>query len=1503
MEFLPAKNEPDLPIDAVRVNWYYRPKDIQRRVQDTRIVFASMHSDTCPLTSLRGKCNIQHISDIPNLDQYRTQKDSFWFSSLYDRYMQRYYEVILTSKVINVPQHVKNVLDERWKFVLVEVGRGRELTSAVKTCKKCSQYSANHDSVDCAVCKNTYHMACIRPPLLKKPARGFAWACAACSRAQELKLEARNTPTLTDSGLNGEDEPVEEEEEDPTSRGQMTRESSVAPGSHPPPTAAQIAQANLWPYRYLGIHCRVEDALDYDDRIYPRASSRLGPRHQANVTVWHGRPVELVKPADVKKKYVKNAAHKKDPKLSRETLAALEAEKESKLKRPKWVVDEPLGYVHRGEDTPVEIRGKKEYTAQLIFKMPDASTFTHRGSDDTDSLVPEDREKLVDEYMAKAKLLAGQYNVLDSSTDFLTKAIEKLQENGYDSDKALAAMKELNIRTDLKQPDLNREEVKRFEEGVAKYGSELHNVARHVSPTIKEARIVRYYYTWKKTERGRQIWGNYEGRRSKKESKRVEKDGSGTKLLDDVADDQDDSAFDNEKAAEKKRGFECKFCSTRKSRQWRRAPGTAPGTLVPSDSSYKGSKDKSNWLTLALCGKCAYLWRRYAIQYESIEEVSKKIAAAGGRASKRKIDEELMRTIVEAQGETGDPISANTAAVAASAGVDVPASIIENQEPLKKKSKPDQLTNGHTEAAVEKKKTVPAPPPEPEPLVPEMPRVRIHPCAVCHIENLPGDELLKCRDCRLHVHKSCYGIPPESNNRPWFCDMCLNDHNTQVSTIYECVLCPVKFTAQELMEPLKISHKKKTDREREKERLEREMVQEAGRRWRQEQESAGRPVNPREALKRTAWNNWVHVICAIWTEEIKFGNAELFDEAEGIGFIPREKFTQPCVICRQKKGKPTVSCFYKDCTTRFHVGCAHQAEFFFGFDIFLPKGTRREVKPMMQLDRERGHARPVIYCPHHNLPVDPPLHSMLEATDEGITALQLYARLYKQVDQSITATARRAAQFTQNLPAPIGLMGNATRQITVSNGTEATASLTSADELPAEPESIGQDSKASEKAIKSCKCCTCSVDVSPRWYKIRRPARNTPKISPVAQTNGNEDIARRNRNSAGVDTQSSITSPNSIATESNAHPDALLTNGIVKVEGPPDLVTADGPLPSTEEGLDQCHKCHHQKLSPPSSSPRPLPVGAPPSQEEPPPGPQFYQAPVHTRSPYAPWHPPLPSTEVPPHSHTGAQPTPHHWQSAPHSHHYQSWSAPARNGVPPPPPPGPTFHHGPPPGPYDLYGRGYPQPYGSGPPPGRAQPNGHHSPTPVYGYPHPLPHGPPPPSLPPSYPQSPQVYGQHDHPRGTSPRLHNRPPSQPRTYAPPPPLDPHASHSRPPRIASPQQHTYSAGPLPLSQSYRQGPAPPLSTQNLSQIAQSAEAQMGQERGIAIGHGHRDGPTQVQGQAVQLRSGSVDPARPSTPNDRSGGGENERDRDAGNGSGRGLAGAGASASPNLKNLLS
>ena len=142
MEFLHVNNDTSQPVDSIKVNWFLRPRDIPRKVNDSRLVFATFQTQTCPISSLRGKCRITHRTEINDLDSYRRGKDSFWYEKLFDRYIHRFYEVIPTTQVINVPEKVKRVLDERWKYVVVEIGRGKELTSAIKSCKRCNQYSA-----------------------------------------------------------------------------------------------------------------------------------------------------------------------------------------------------------------------------------------------------------------------------------------------------------------------------------------------------------------------------------------------------------------------------------------------------------------------------------------------------------------------------------------------------------------------------------------------------------------------------------------------------------------------------------------------------------------------------------------------------------------------------------------------------------------------------------------------------------------------------------------------------------------------------------------------------------------------------------------------------------------------------------------------------------------------------------------------------------------------------------------------------------------------------------------------------------------------------------------------------------------------------------------------------------------------------------------------------------------------------------------------------------------
>lgn len=776
-------------------------------------------------------------------------------------------------------------------------------------------------------------MNCVRPPLLKKPSRGFAWACGPCSRAQERKLEARNTPNTAEAGEGEEEELGDEEEDDhhlavPGTDTGRTSEEPLDDAIHPG-TEEQIHQASLWPYRYLGVHCRVEDALDYDDRIYPRASSRLGPRHQANVILWHGRPVELVKPADIKKKYVKGGG-KKDAKLSKETLAALEADKLAREKRPKWVMDEPVGYVHRGED---HSNDDPKNTAKLLFVLPkvgEISSLPSRGEDDEGiALSIQDREKFIDKYMELAKPLANKIGVLDHSCNFMDKALDILTQNDYDVEKSIEQLSLVSKKV-LKEPELTAAELKKFEEAVGKYGSELLSVRRHVK-TVSYGNIVRFYYVWKKSPRGQQIWGNFASRKGKKEAKKAEANVG--KLQDDVADEHDDSAFDNEKAMEKRRGFQCKFCSTRNSRQWRRAPNTTAGTTVVAESTSKGSsKDKGAHLMVALCRRCAELWRRYAIQWEDIDEVAKKVAQAGGRAYKRRIDEELLKELVAANENMnlGGPDAVGTTSTSAG-GTPVPPSHpqpIPEQQPPKKKLKlaPEKelcdgtasISGGVVTAGQKKKSAVEkhAGPPPP----PAMPKPRILPCAICHEMEPMGDQLLTCRECRMSVHRNCYGVVGDIRGpSKWVCDMCSNDKNPQVSIVslipslscfknincskkYECTLCSIITTQHDFVEPPKATHKKKTEKDREKERQEREISQTAADFYRKKQEEMNRPLDPREPLKRTINNNWVHVTCAVFTPEVKFGNAKALDISEGIPSIPSARYDELCILCSKSIG-------------------------------------------------------------------------------------------------------------------------------------------------------------------------------------------------------------------------------------------------------------------------------------------------------------------------------------------------------------------------------------------------------------------------------------------------------------------------------------------------------------------------------------------------------------------------------------------------------------------------
>jgi hypothetical protein len=107
----------------------------------------------------------------------------------------------------------------------------------------------------------------------------------------------------------------------------------------------------------------------------------------------------------------------------------------------------------------------------------------------------------------------------------------------------------------------------------------------------------------------------------------------------------------------------------------------------------------------------------------------------------------------------------------------------------------------------------------------------------------------------------------------------------------------VRFTHHDFAKPQKVPSKKQSEKEREKERVEREQAMQVADFYRKRQEEMNRPLDPREALKRTINNNWVHVTCAVFTPEVKFGNAKALEPSEGIPSIPSARYDEVCKIC------------------------------------------------------------------------------------------------------------------------------------------------------------------------------------------------------------------------------------------------------------------------------------------------------------------------------------------------------------------------------------------------------------------------------------------------------------------------------------------------------------------------------------------------------------------------------------------------------------------------------
>ncbi|KAA8895118.1 PHD-zinc-finger like domain-containing protein [Sphaerosporella brunnea] len=485
---------------------------------------------------------------------------------------------------------------------------------------------------------------------------------------------------------------------------------------------------------------------------------------------------------------------------------------------------------------------------------------------------------------------------------------------------------------------------------------------------------------------------------------------------------------------------------------------------------------------------------------------------------------------------------------------------------------------------------------------------------------------------------------------------------------YECVLCPEHEDPDAEPEKNNPYHKSSYKKKAAQDKLNKESPEVDGRKVKDTDKNK---PQPREPLKKTQNNNWAHVICAVWTPEIKFSDPRTMKVIEGIGTIPKDRFQNECKVCKVNNGA-TVECTI--CRANVHINCAHKSGWRMGFDIQPVKGSRRDTVNIVKLGNETGLMTACLWCPEHE--VKSTIHRVNEISEEtGLTALELYLQTYKQADLALTSTVRKATNLsingkTNHVNRRNSLVGASAKEGTDSPTTvfiksEGVEMIGGLEGLL--PDHVGGDGP---------KCCMhCLVDVSPLWWKAPLP-------SPTTNGAGSSAAPLTNGHAPKTTTLGLLCSRCHKDKEQPAIPFAASKANGVRTPDPKHT-----PLPPLHVFLAQQHQHQamqrqqqiQQQALPPH--PPPPPPGLPPRAVPPP---QQSGIPPQLPSPQRPPLGSIPHPPIPPHGmvHQMPQPppvhaTPHHVPPPP----YQPASAPPLHMSPRPPlsQHNPNLHHNSPP--------------------------------------------------------------------------------------------------------------------------------------------------------------------------------------------------------------------------------
>ncbi|XP_065839286.1 PHD finger protein 14-like [Oscarella lobularis] len=156
-------------------------------------------------------------------------------------------------------------------------------------------------------------------------------------------------------------------------------------------------------------------------------------------------------------------------------------------------------------------------------------------------------------------------------------------------------------------------------------------------------------------------------------------------------------------------------------------------------------------------------------------------------------------------------------------------------------------------------------------------------CSVCLCDDSNDDdgEIMQCDNCGVTVHEACFGITDSNSEKstdsefstePWFCDACKANQKPT------CQLC----------------------------------------------------LGTDGLFKETDDNRWVHAVCALYTDDVKFGSVDTLSPVI-ISKIPANRWnSKRCELCDDEERRRKGICIRCDaglCKSHFHVTCAQRYGF------------------------------------------------------------------------------------------------------------------------------------------------------------------------------------------------------------------------------------------------------------------------------------------------------------------------------------------------------------------------------------------------------------------------------------------------------------------------------------------------------------------------------------------------------------------------------------------------